>query len=295
MSASTRPGISPSPSPELSRNAAAARPDATSPAWAPPIPSATANTGGSQTYESSLCRRRRPGSVAAALLPSFKVVPQLGLADAQDVARRQPLRPRQPDAVQVRAVRRADVLDPDAVLAWLDPRMRRGRVLVGVELDVVLRAAAHGQRRRVELPLLALAERGAREHRELPRLDVRPGVAEARHRARGEHEALLRQRHVASGGAHDPPDEQVEQHQEGDLEDEQRLLHGDRGENQSRSRRRQSRRLRSSIPLPAAAKPRPLLSRGSVEPTPLMSSVEPTLIVTPLPSPAGRRARSSRP
>ena len=35
--------------------------DATSPAWAPPIPSATAKSGGSQTKESSFRRRLRPG------------------------------------------------------------------------------------------------------------------------------------------------------------------------------------------------------------------------------------------
>jgi hypothetical protein len=46
-----------------SRSAPAASCDATSPAWAPPIPSATANSGGSQTYESSFRRRLRPGSV----------------------------------------------------------------------------------------------------------------------------------------------------------------------------------------------------------------------------------------
>src|SRR5205823_11848200 len=42
--------------------------------------------------------------------------------------------------------------------------------------------------------------------------------------------------------------------------------------------RRQSRRLRSSNPLSAPAKPPPPLSRGSVEPTPLMSFVKPTLM-----------------
>ena len=46
----------------------------------------------------------------------------------------------------------------------------------------------------------------------------------------------------------------------------------------SRSRRRQSRHLRSRIPLPATAKPRPPLLGGFVEPTPPMSSVEPTLM-----------------
>ena len=47
----------------LSSSAAAASRDATSPACAPPIPSAIAKSGGSQTYESSLRRRLRPVSV----------------------------------------------------------------------------------------------------------------------------------------------------------------------------------------------------------------------------------------
>ena len=40
--------------------------DATSPACAPPIPSATAKSGGATTYESSLRRRLRPVSEATA-------------------------------------------------------------------------------------------------------------------------------------------------------------------------------------------------------------------------------------
>src|SRR3954469_17133254 len=160
---------SPPLSSELSsRSAAAARPDASSPACAPPIPSATAKSGGSQTYASSLCRRRRPASVTLALRPSaltwlpphrlridrsFQtdtraklarpdggiasdascLVPQLGLADAQDVSRGQAFRARQADPVQVRAVRRADVLDPDAVTPRLDPRVVGRRVLVARE------------------------------------------------------------------------------------------------------------------------------------------------------------------
>ena len=47
ISSTTR--SSPRSSPSASSSTAAARPDATSPAWAPPIPSATAKSGGSQT------------------------------------------------------------------------------------------------------------------------------------------------------------------------------------------------------------------------------------------------------
>src|SRR6266545_2260057 len=58
MSAATR--SFPSPAGSLVCTAAAARLEATSPARAPPIPSAIANSGGSQTYASSLCLRFRP-------------------------------------------------------------------------------------------------------------------------------------------------------------------------------------------------------------------------------------------
>ena len=76
----------------LSRSAAAARPEATSPACAPPMPSATANSGGAQTKASSLRRRLRPVSVSPAAWPSLTsrscVEPQVGLADPDDVAGR---------------------------------------------------------------------------------------------------------------------------------------------------------------------------------------------------------------
>ena len=50
----------------VSSSAAAASFDATSPAWAPPMPSATANSGGATTYASSFRRRLRPVSVLPA-------------------------------------------------------------------------------------------------------------------------------------------------------------------------------------------------------------------------------------
>src|SRR3954471_24952768 len=254
---------SPPLSSELSsRSAAAARPDASSPACAPPIPSATAKSGGSPTYASSLCRRRRPVSVTLALRPSAltrlsphrlridrsfqtdtraklarpdggiasdasRVVPQLGLADAQDVARGEALRARQSDPVQVGALRRTDVLDPHAVAAGFDPRVVGRGVLVAGEVDVVARAAAEQQRRRVEHQLVVLVERRALHHHQAPALDLRLLLAEPWHRAGREHEALLRHAHVARGRAHDPPDEEVEQDEERELEDEQRLFDRD--------------------------------------------------------------------
>src|SRR4051794_21802122 len=136
-----------------SLSAPAASADAISPARAPPIPSAIANSGGRTTNASSFWRRLRPGSVAKAWRPSLSpapsplisacpfpcrlrrayvscLEPQVGLADAHDVARREAALACEPDAVHERPVRRADVLQPDAVSAGLDARMSSGCVLV---------------------------------------------------------------------------------------------------------------------------------------------------------------------
>src|SRR5688500_18613479 len=64
--------------------------EATSPAWAPPIPSATANTGAPAKYESSLALRCRPVSVlyacSAIVSISRQFEAQLGVADPDAVA-----------------------------------------------------------------------------------------------------------------------------------------------------------------------------------------------------------------
>ena len=96
-------------------------------------------------------------------------------------------------AVDEGAVRRADVLDPDAVAPRLEARVPRGRELVAVERDLVLAAAADRHRQRVDRHLLARVQRGALEHdaawRALPALRPR-----ARGLAGAEDHALLRGR-----------------------------------------------------------------------------------------------------
>src|SRR5436309_16137066 len=77
------------------------------------------------------------------------LVPQIGLADADDVTLGEPARILEPGTVQVRAVRRAEVLHPDPVLSRLEARVPGRRVLVGADRDVVLAAATDGQLRRV--------------------------------------------------------------------------------------------------------------------------------------------------
>src|SRR5439155_258302 len=155
------------------------------------------------------------------------IEPQIGLADADDVAAAQPARAVEPSAVQVRPVRRAEVLDPDAVLSWLEAGMARGGVLVSGDRDVVLIAPADRQLGRVQLEVVSLAQVRACDNNEPSTVQRRAGRLQARSGRRREDEALLGKPQVAASGSHDPPDEDVEEHQERDLEDEQDLV--DRG------------------------------------------------------------------
>src|SRR3954447_4725313 len=108
--------------------------------------------------------------------------------------------------VQVRAVRRAEVLDPHAVLPRLAPRVPRGRELVRADRDVVLSAAADRQLRRGELEILARIEGGALDDDEPPGDGAAARGLDARLAGRSEDEALLRQAQVAARGADDAPD-----------------------------------------------------------------------------------------
>src|SRR5215208_1415989 len=304
MSATTR--SAPVPFTWFSCRAAAARPDATSPARAPPMPSAIANSGGSQTNASSLRRRFRPGCVATALLatlmngtrcsapfdspaearlgradtrlhrsrsPSWQpphgharearlsglvapnaqhferserearressLVPEVCLSDANDVSRVELLRAREAGAVQVRAVGRADVLDPDAVAARLDSGVPAGRELIVVETDIARGRAADRDRLRVQLEARARRERvraDGDERAGVDRLRLPPEAGRGR-LLRPHDEALLRHAHVARRAANDAPDEEVEQHEKADLEDEQSGLDLDGREHQVTSRR----------------------------------------------------------
>src|SRR4051812_42905841 len=148
MSASIRlVPSSPSESPASSAEAASC--DATSPACAPPIPSATPKSGGATTEFFSLRRLLRPVSLATAYAPtgiSASLDQEVGLADAEHVARVEPVRARDARAVDVGAVRRLEILYPGAVAAHLDPRMAGRRELVALEYEVVLPAAPDCER-----------------------------------------------------------------------------------------------------------------------------------------------------
>src|SRR4051812_22202217 len=138
---------SPSEAPASSAQAAGCA--APPPACAPPIPPAPPKGGGATTYLSSLRRRLRPVSLATAYAPtgiSALLDQEVGLADAEHVARVEPVRARDARAVDVGAVRRLEILYPGAVAAHLDPRMAGRRELVALEYEVVLPAAPDCER-----------------------------------------------------------------------------------------------------------------------------------------------------
>src|SRR5262245_36373130 len=113
---------------------------------------------------------------------------EVGGTDPDHVPRLQPAGLVETVAVDEGAVRRAHVLDPDAVAPWLDPRVPRGGVVVVVEGHVVRGASADRERSRVEHSHLALAERGTPH-------DDEPGRLAAA-RSRGPAAALRRDDHA---------------------------------------------------------------------------------------------------
>ena len=158
-----------------SSSAAAARREAISPAWAPPTPSATAKSGGSQTNVSSFCGRRRPVSVSALARPVLTPRPCRSVWPMRTTspAVQQPRR-RHPRAVDERPVGRADVLDPEAVGPRLEQRMTRRDEVVAVEPDRVLAAAAEPCRHLQLDGRSPTAGRGCRARACAPREPGRP-------------------------------------------------------------------------------------------------------------------------
>src|SRR2546428_4070429 len=162
-----------------------------------------------------------------------RLEPQLRRTNADDVALHELARPIDADAVHVRAVRGAEVVHPDPVAPRLDANVPCGRELVLVDRDIVLAAAADRERGRGELVLTAGVEHRAHHDEEQSRTDSlfnRPAG-----NRRPEDEALLRQAQVLRRRANDAPDEEVEQHEEGDLEHEEHALVRRAGGDHSRS------------------------------------------------------------
>src|SRR4051812_16369787 len=231
---STLPPASGSPSWSTST----AIPEATSPACAPPIPSATAKSGERAWNASSLARRWRPVSVRSKCSatrsispPSTVHVGELAVADPHAVAGVQRLRAAEELLVEVRAVRRAEVLEHDDPALLDQPRVARGGERV-LEADLRLVAAAH---HRAVADVVLRAGRGARRalhdqprlQRGAARADRRGGVQPGRVvRGRGGPEVLrLAGRatrdaaaQVLQRAARDPQQEQVEHREEAELE-----------------------------------------------------------------------------
>ena len=211
-------------------SASVARREAISPACAPPMPSATANSGGRSTNESSLCRRLRPVWVNPVNGPRITCpVPEVCFADSHDIARRRAVAaPRsgrrsrrfRSSIRRPRARRHRDAASKRACAAEAKPSPRRSMSFGSAPPD--------RERRRVEHEVRAGGERGALDHDEPPRLVVRRPEAEGLRPVGREHEALARRDDLLARAPDDPPDEEVEQHEERDLEHEQRLVDLDR-------------------------------------------------------------------
>src|SRR5919201_1756427 len=221
--------------PSSSWKTSVARCEATSPAFAPPIPSATAKNGGETSRASSFVSRWRPTSVlpACSAIRSATLLPIaiFAVADADDVGRPQPLALSQLPAVEIGPVGRAHVLDIHEAAALEYARVRgRGERILHVDVSAV-RAAERSAMREVECRARLVAHRGHHLQSRLhagtplppsclspatraPRIEVRlagrlGGAGQVAHRA-----------------ASDPEQEQVEHDEEGELErDRERLVH----------------------------------------------------------------------
>src|SRR6266516_2931858 len=152
---------------------------------------------------------------------------ELRLAHTDDVARLQHALRGHTRTVDERAVGRAQVLDPDAVRACLDSRVLRGCELVAVDRDAAL-GPPSDDRGGSHLDGAAPLEPRPVEHDES---GCRRGVLGSQGRRLGsaEDDALLRRpAQVLRRAPHDQHDEAVQEHEEGQLEDEQRVVTGER-------------------------------------------------------------------
>ena len=182
-------------------------------------------------------RRRRPrsaaacgrcGRVAATYRPSLDGVLMARTSgrfrQCGQVAGGEPALAGQPDAVHEGAVGRADVLDVDAVAARLEARVTRRGVLVALELARRCRRRGRRERGRVDRvtspwPSAGLChdDQPAELARDRLRTSMRGDLL------RREDHRLLREAQVSCRRTDDPPDEEVEEDEEGDLEGEERV------------------------------------------------------------------------
>src|SRR5215213_11413334 len=144
-----------SPDSRARSTASTATAEATSPAFAPPMPSATANSGGRTASESSFALRWRPTSVrpACSTIRSANrllLVAVFAVADPDGVACGQTLGRLDLTAVEIGAVGRPHVLEPSLAAAVVDARVRRrGERVLHANVRAI-RAAEHGAVAHVE-------------------------------------------------------------------------------------------------------------------------------------------------
>src|ERR1019366_9387699 len=199
--------------------------EATSPACAPPIPSATTNSGERASSESSLARRWRPVSVpaycSATRSTSVDLVGEFAVADAHPVAGVQRPRRLQQLLVEIGAVGGVQVFDDHYVALLVQTRVpSRGEgvfeadlgTLAAPEDDLAVEVVDHPR----IVPGGAADRTGAAERR--GRVKAR-GVRRDRPRimSRGRTEGRA-PAEVAAGAAGHPQQEQVEHGQKAELE-----------------------------------------------------------------------------
>src|SRR5208282_4728163 len=215
--------------------------EATSPACAPPMPSATTYSGARASSASSLARRWRPVSVPVYCSATRSILKaclidleaEFTVADAHTVAGVQRARALQQLLVEVGAVGRSEVFDHDGVALLVDERVARGgervldadlgvfattehepRVEVVDHPGIVPWRALDDQARRA-LGDLCAADRGGRVQAGCVGRDQHPlalSVALARRRERD-----LLAAEIAAGAAYDPQDEQQQHGEEAEL------------------------------------------------------------------------------
>ena len=211
-----------------SSSAAAASREAISPACAPPTPSATAKRGGSQTNVSSFCGRLRPVSVSALARPVLTPAP----ADRSGRCGR--CRPRSSSRAVVTRAPLTNVPFVDPTSSTQRPSGRGSSIACRVERSRRRRAGSRSRLRgravsaSCSSTVFPAGAQGCRA-----RACGRPGLCDDRLVAgaelvrlrRAQDDRLLRRRpEIARDRSHDGPDEEVEEHEEADLQREQRLL-----------------------------------------------------------------------
>src|SRR5436190_15823712 len=208
--------------------------EATSPALAPPIPSATTKNGGSRRSESSFDVRCMPTSllptcstILRAIAPGSLLVAILAVADPDEVGAVQPFLRMQLPSVQVGPVRRPHVLDIHEVTAGKYSRVGGRRDgIVHEDVRAIAATEGHAARDVERRPRLMPHRSDDLE----PRLDPRPRLRRRLATAGGRRRLLDRRAalvapEITPGTAGHPEEKEREHSQEAELQrDRERLV-----------------------------------------------------------------------